>query len=265
MNPVKFLGLNKFFRKDSDLGESPIITLLRRIKDGDAFLREKFINDYKPFIISTTKNFTDSRANIESTDEYSIGILAFNEAIDRYDIQRKASFFQFAEMVIRSRIIDYKRKNKMPFHVFSEIENFDEFEQKYLSSDFADNHNELDISEELQTFEKILSEYGIKFKDLVECSPKHYDSRILCIKVAKILANDNELYAKLIRTKSIPRNELSQKAEVHRRTLENNRKYIIAICIILKSNFVLINKTLENLLKGGAENGINRSCNKSNG
>lgn len=101
-----------------------------------------------------------------------------------------------------------------------------------------------------------MSEFGITFVDLVLNVPKHKDSRRLCIKIAKMLAEDEQLYRTLLRNKNIPRNELKKRAKVHGRTIGNNRKYIIALCLILKSNLSLSKRYLEYTME---EDSMNRT------
>ena len=50
--------------------------------------------------------------SIAYSDEFSIGLQAFNEALDAYQSDKGASFLYFAKMVINRRVIDYIRKIK---------------------------------------------------------------------------------------------------------------------------------------------------------
>jgi len=43
-------------------------------------------------------------------DEVSVGLMAFNEAMDCFDTTKNISFISFAETVIKRRLIDYFRK-----------------------------------------------------------------------------------------------------------------------------------------------------------
>lgn len=60
-----------------------------------------------------------------------------------------------------------------------------------------------------------------------------------------MLAEDEQMYNALMKNKNIPRNELKKKAKVHGRTIGNNRKYIIALCLIFRSNLNLSKRYLE--------------------
>jgi len=69
------------------------IDILQRIKAGDKLLKDRFISDYKPFIIKSVSQILNNRyIDIENSEEYSVGLIAFNEAIEKYDKDKKCSF-----------------------------------------------------------------------------------------------------------------------------------------------------------------------------
>lgn len=73
--------------------------------------------------------------SIAYSDEFSIGLQAFNEALDAYQSDKGASFLYFAKMVINRRVIDYIRKKKFnqeyPFTYFEVADNEDYFTNLY--------------------------------------------------------------------------------------------------------------------------------------
>ena len=99
--------------------------IVEKIKKGDKQLKEQFIKDYIPFILNIVSGFCSYKtSDLKSSDEYSIGLIAFDEAIERFDIGRSKNFLKFAEMVIKRRMIDYYRKTssidkkEIPFSYF---------------------------------------------------------------------------------------------------------------------------------------------------
>jgi RNA polymerase sigma factor len=231
-------NLNRKVEKTGDSQDNSLLNILVKIKKGDGVLRESFILDHKPFIFRVVSKVIGKFISEDNHDEFSIGMEAFNESINKFDLNKGSNFFMFSEQVIKSRIIDHLRKNKKGSSVypFSSIDEYDAFEEKYLTSDSHYNYENIEVTEEIDALKNELSKYGITILDLAANSPKHDDSRRLCIRIARILANDAQLFEKLKKNKTIPRNELLKKVNVHRRTIENNRKYIIAVSIILKSN-----------------------------
>lgn len=69
---------------------------LKKVKQGDEEEREKIIQEYIPFIIKTISDKMNRYIESENSEEYSIGMEAFNEAIDKYDFSR-GSFITFAD------------------------------------------------------------------------------------------------------------------------------------------------------------------------
>jgi RNA polymerase sigma factor len=66
--------------------------MLKQVKNGDILLREKLIADYQPFIIKTVSQFMGKYIEIENSEEFSIGLIAFNEAIDCFDESKNPIF-----------------------------------------------------------------------------------------------------------------------------------------------------------------------------
>jgi len=62
--------------------------------------------------LKVTSNATGKYIDTRNSDEFSIALSAFNEAIDKFDIEKGYNFFLFSEQVIRRRLIDYSRSNK---------------------------------------------------------------------------------------------------------------------------------------------------------
>ena len=57
---------------------------------------EEFIEEHIPFIISCISKFTGRYVSIENDDEYSIGMIAFVEAIEKYK-EKKEIFMLFLD------------------------------------------------------------------------------------------------------------------------------------------------------------------------
>ena len=243
---------NKSRRKPEPLGE-----IIKNIKNGDPELRNKFINDYNPFIIKVVSKNIGKYVDLENSEEYSIGLLAFNEAIDCFDEGKNAGFLGFAETVIKRRLIDFKRKNSKYGKTFplSYFERYDEeenvsYENKFFTVDASSQFNNIEAKEELADFVKRLASFNIELKDLIKVAPKHMDSKRLAIKIARILAESKELSDKLERKKTIPMVELMKLLDVNHKTVERNRKFIISVYIILCSRLETLQSYIENVERG---------------
>lgn len=84
----------------------------------DVQAADRLIGTYLPFIKTETAKFL-KRPPIEGhDDELSIAMIAFHEAIGGYSRTRGA-FLKYAAMLIRSRLIDYSRREQRHSRVIS--------------------------------------------------------------------------------------------------------------------------------------------------
>ncbi|MDP4181203.1 MAG: sigma factor [Bacillota bacterium] len=216
--------------------------IVGRIKDGDKQLKEKFIKDYIPFIIKNISSFYSIKVvDIKDRDEYSIGLMAFDEAIEKFDSSKNISFLNFAKMVIRRRMIDYfryinKNNYEIPFSSFS-AKNENELEEKLNMFTNDGETNRYDIIHELKEFSKELEAFGLDIKDLPYYMPKHKDSKYMCLSIAKSIMQNKSIYDKLMTKKYFPMKELTKITDVNPKTIERNREFIICICIIYGKNY----------------------------
>jgi RNA polymerase sigma factor len=181
--------------------------------------------------------------------------MAFNEAIDKFDSDKNGNFISYCNIVINHRIIDHIRKNKKEDKVipFSYFEERNEFEEKYLVSDSHYQYEKIEIKEEITIFENKLKEFGITLEELVEKSPKHKDSRELYISIARIISDNEELFNKMIKRKTIPISDLMKFVTVSRKTIERNRKYIIAVSLVLRSSLEEIKEYFKKTKREGGK------------
>lgn len=228
---------------------------LEQIKMGDGEERERLIEEYIPFIIKTVSNKTNRYIESENSDEYSIGIEAFNEAIDKYENSR-GSFISFAELVINSRITDYLRKmskykKTIPISQFEEGES-NKIEDQFITDDFT---TALELKEEIKILEAKLSEFDIAFSDLVEEAPKHKDTRANGMDIAKYIVRNRGLKEELMRKKKLPSSKLVKELQVTVKILKRSRKFIIATVLILDSDLDLLKNYISHV-EGGVTSGL---------
>lgn len=212
--------------------------MLASIRNGDCQAREDLIAEFKPFIARATSKFCGRGLDWNRDDELSIGLIAFNEAIERFDEQRGVPFPAFARLLIKSRLMDYVRKQSR--HIATSGGSLDDTEGRDLSTlelsrawdVYIDQESAREREEEIAEYKKIIGQFGITFDDLVSCSPKHRDARATLMRVARVLAGDELLFTQLMSTGKLPVQALTRKAEVNIKIIERGRKYIIATSII---------------------------------
>jgi RNA polymerase sigma factor len=217
---------------DSDAYRDLLSTLIQ-IKNGNQSAREKLVEEYKPFVLKTANQFCKRVLDWGRDDELSIGLIAFNSAIDTFDQNRQIPFLPYCRVVIVNRIKDHFRKESR----YRNLNALDD-ENLFLESQTAwDNYANRTIEderrEELEQFEKILAEFSIGFEDLVEVSPRHRDYRLTLFKVAGRLVQIESLMEYLRSKKQLPLTELEKASGVNRKTLERGRKFIIASALVL--------------------------------
>ncbi|MBM7566871.1 RNA polymerase sigma factor SigI [Paenibacillus sacheonensis] len=219
--------------------------MIEQIRRGEAS-RDAFINAYQPYIAKVTSRFCKRYIDPARADEFSIALAAFDEAIGQFSSQAGKSFLGFAETVIRRRLIDYVRKESrhhvtVPYSAFDQ-EDEEESTVNTIETNEAMHRYSLTLEAEARRLEigeydGKLKAFDIAFAELPDISPKHTDSRQLLIAISRRLANDPELYAYLETKQKLPIKELCEITGVSRKTIERNRKYIIALTILHNGDF----------------------------
>lgn len=218
-------------------------SIVQKIKNGDKRLKEKFIEDYIPFIVKEISNFNASHVvDIKNSDEYSIGLMAFDEAIEKFDGSRSKQFLKFAQMVIKRRMIDYLRrvssisKNEIPFSYFNSKSDT-ELEEKLNMFDFGLESGRYELIYELRDFSRQLETFGLNIRDLPHYIPKHRDSKQMCISIAKKVIENKNIYEKLKTKKYFKMKELTKLIDFHPKSVERNREFIICLCILYGNDY----------------------------
>jgi len=237
--------LGFLFRKRTETYDD-MTTMVIQAQLGNEKIRENLLRDYTPFILRVTSNFCKRYLVMGQDDEASIGLLAFNEAIDKYSEDKGTKFLTFAEVVIRRRLTDYYRKegrftnNVLPlsnFHADEEQEQEISLEVEEANKAYQRAEEAFYKKQEILQYTRILADFDISLSELVKLSPKHYDARSRAYEVAKIICDDEELLNYLLEKKSLPLKKIEEKVDVSRKTLERQRKYIIALVLVLQGNF----------------------------
>ena len=226
------------------------------IQQGDCLLLNEIIDAYKPFIAKNVSSVC-KRYIYETDDEFSIGLIAFNEAIEKFSPERGSSLLSFSEVIIKRRVIDYLRKQTKNQHIsidltYSSLE--EESDGMVIVNDLSFEEYKKKSDEELRKeeiiqFQELLTSFDLSFSDLVISSPKHADARSNAVMVAKILVDNSELKNFLFEKKRLPIKQLVKMVDVSRKTIERNRKYIIAIALILSSDYLYLNDYLKGMLE----------------
>ena len=221
----------------------------------DVQAADQLIGDYMPFIKAETAKFL-KRPPIEGRDdELSIAMIAFYEAIRGYSRMRGA-FLSYASMLIRSRLIDHRRKEQRHSHQLSLSTPANE-EETSLEDTLADerNHQEELIMRdatraEIQELVGQMKEFGVQLSDVADNCPKQQRTLDACRKALQYARQTPELLEELLRTRRLPIGQLTAGSGVERKTLERHRKYMIALLLIYTNGYEIIRGHLKQVLKG---------------
>lgn len=247
------LGLLFLAKKKKRSLEETVIA----IQNGDQGLQNELIHQYKPFIAKSVSSVC-KRYISEMDDEFSIGLIAFNEAIQKYSSDKGSSLLSFAEVIIKRRVIDYIRQQIKHQNLSMDASGFEESDEEVAQSSLEANmsldeyHKKTDEElrrQEIMHFSKLLTEFDLTFKDLVENSPKHADARKNAMLVAKEIVSNDEIKQILVEKKRLPIKQIEDSVSVSRKTIERNRKYIIAISIILMNDYLYLQDYVKGVLE----------------
>ncbi|MFC4024566.1 RNA polymerase sigma factor SigI [Oceanobacillus longus] len=236
----------------SQVKDKPLEEMVATIQQGNTSMQNYLLRTYQPFIAKSVSEVCKRYIDPKRDDEFSIGLSAFNEAIFSYSPDRGSSFLSFAKLVIKRKVIDYIRYNQKRLNPLSLDESFDAeqmenpMELLAVKEKYNQEQDTIHRREEIMDFKEKLQEYRLTLVDLTEASPKHRDARDSAVKTARILFNDAELREFVQIKKKLPIKKLVKKVDVSKKTLERNRKFILAIFIVLSEDYIY----LKDYLKG---------------
>jgi len=209
----------------------------------DENLMNNLIVQYENFILRCASSAARGYIS-KSDDEWSIALAAFIEAVKNYSSE-KGSFLNFAELVIRRRIIDFMRSKSRyapEISVNPSLFSTDTVEEEDYSmqSEIAKKISTMDdnsIKMEINLVSEIFSAYGFSFADLSECSPKADKTKRSCAKVVAYMIKNPILTSEMKVKRQLPLNIIEKSTKVPRKLLERHRKYIVAAVEIMSGDY----------------------------
>lgn len=218
--------------------EEKTLKLVAMVREGSTAAREEIIRENKTFIARISAKICGRYLCWENDDELSVALIAFNEAIDRFNKAKNSSFHFFAYQIIHQRLVDHFRRENRHYHLAFSLPG--EEEKDSSPSDYKQaweeyqqvSHRE-NMAEAFKELNSDLSGFGMTLKDVSRSCPKHRDTRETLIRVARMLSENEELLGYLHRCKQLPVKELTSLCGTSRRVLGKGRKYIIALALIM--------------------------------
>ena len=247
--------LLKFFNKQETLEQR-----VKHIQAGDEEDKNRLIQEYIPFIKKVISNHIGAYVDVETHDAFRAGLMAFNEAIEKYQ-EHKGNFLTFASLVIKSRFIDAHRKaSKTSKEVFvSQLENDLETTAEHIMA--VDGfESELEMKLDLRELIRSMEAFGVSLENLVDEAPKHEDTRKMAIKIARYIVEHKELCNKVLNTKNLPTKDIMENLKVSKKVIQRSRKFIIAVILILESDLDTLKRYILNA-EGREESDLQRKYN----
>ncbi|MGD9677436.1 MAG: sigma-70 family RNA polymerase sigma factor [Vulcanibacillus sp.] len=178
------------------------------------------LKEYQPFIRKVVFDTCNRYVEWGRDEELSIGLIAFEEAIHRFD-HNKGNFLSLSRQVIKSRVIDYLRKENRHNNLA-----IDQIKETLLIQQVNP------LVEEIEELQKYLVIFNISFQDLPSISPVKRTLREELKLVAKTIAVSDTLMLHLLEKKQIPVKALAQESKISSKKIERNRKYVITMTLI---------------------------------
>ncbi|MCM3739603.1 RNA polymerase sigma-I factor [Oceanobacillus luteolus] len=235
----------------NQLEQTPIEELVLQVQQGDEEKHDYLLTSYQPFMISVISQVCKRYIDPRQDDEFSIGLSAFNDAIFLYCPTKGCSFLSFAKLIVSRKVIDYirynsKRQNDLSFDTFYDEETMENpAEVSAVIEQYQDEQDAINRREETLEYRKKLKEFNLSLLELTEVAPKHRDSRETAVRIARMLNEDDELKQYVLAKKKLPIKKLEKRVSVSKKTIERNRKYILAMFIVLQGNFTYLKEYLK--------------------
>lgn len=218
---------------------------------------DQLIGDYLPFIRAETAKFLKRPPEEGRDDELSIAMIAFHEAIGGY-AKHRGSFLKYASMLIRSRLIDYARKERRHRQTVSLDAPAAGEESASLGETLPEERDHPEESahrqatrQEIEELSRQMGEFGVGLSDVADNCPKQERTLSACRRAVEYAKENPWLLDELLETKRLPLGKLSDGSGVERKTLERHRKYLVALLLIYTNGYEIIRGHLAQVLKGG--------------
>ena len=218
---------------------------IQQCQSGNQEMRNILIKQYLPFIVKTTSYHLNQYIEVENNDELTIAMIAFDEAITKYDVT-KGGFISFAQKLIKNKLIDYQRTGDKEL-----IVSYDD-PHNTIGAHIADTKNtETNIVEkdELNAYELSLNRFGLSYENLIEHSPKHKKTRITAMSLGKKSSKEQLIVDKLYATKRLPITKVATKFRTTIKIIKRSKALITSVIIAYTEKFETITNWINRALK----------------
>ena len=194
---------------------------------------EYLIEKYMAFLIKTVSGFTGRYISIENDEEFEIALLAFTEAVEKYQSE-KGVFLAFAKLVIVRRLKNYAEKEKKHEKVVS-LDELYESGQDFQAEEAEEQDDYL--QQEILRYKKELLFFGLTFEKLADEAPRHKDTRETALDAAEKAGKDEEIVEETYRKRKLPIRRVAVLAELTEKVIKRSKSFILSAMIIFAKEF----------------------------
>jgi RNA polymerase sigma factor len=210
--------------------------VVKEIQQGNQSLRESLIASQKNFVCRYASFICKRRLDWTGDDELSIALIAFNDAIDKFQAGKGRSFSAYARTLIKNSLIDYFRKQPdrrpLPLEAAGVDLNLVRRDEAASLDHYQKELENRDRAFELQLFKEDLAAFGLALAELPAHSPSHGDTRKYLKWTARQISANPEIVKKIYTGRRLPIREIEAFTGTGRKNLEKWRKYLLALVII---------------------------------
>lgn len=192
------------------------------------------IEDHIPLIIKTVSDTTGKYVSMDNSEEFSVGLMAFTEALYRFE-EGKGNFHSFAKLVISSRIKSFLKGGNKDNNDLSMEALLDEGYE--IPENYKNPVEDKDLLvKEIGLLKADISLFGFTFEELVDESPKHEDTRNNAINLSEDVSKEKEFTSFMYEKRRLPIKKISVKFSVTEKIIKRSKKFIISVVIIFYKN-----------------------------
>lgn len=161
-------------------------------------------------------------------------------------------------MLIRSRLIDYARKERRHRQTVSLDAPAAGEESASLGETLpeerdhpAESAHRQATRQEIEELSRQMESFGVSLSDVADNCPKQQRTLQACRKALAYARENSWLLEELVHGKKLPLAKLSDGSGVERKTLERHRKYLVALLLIYTNGYEIIRGHLAQVMEGG--------------
>jgi RNA polymerase sigma factor len=200
---------------------------------------ERLITDFKAFLRSRVSRYAVHADETSREEMFGTAMLAFYEAIQKYDAS-KGHFFPFANQVVCERLIDFNRKAyRHDGHTAPLEEDDGEHESAQSAAiaevsirNYEDERKRGQMVDEIEQLKAELAVWGITLATLVDQSPKHAKVREEYRKVVSLVAQAPDIIQTIQLKRYFPIKAIANISGLPPKKLERARNFLLASLFI---------------------------------